>query len=167
MMIWKDSSKVTQHFQQIQHVKCYPSCAGWWFFPHYLQVFIYPKWCMDFSHRFLTSRQRQKTLQKQRWMHSQGIGRMGRFVVAHNVWNVCFLFDFILNPYTLYFAGSYFQILPLYTCKYIWVRIFIEATKHCRKHLRLIPRLIPYWTEGSLPFNTPSCNTPFNTLLSV
>ncbi len=79
------------------------------FFPHYLQVFIDPKWCMDFSHRFLTSRQRQKTLQKQRWMHSQGIGRMGRFVVAHNVWNVCFLFDFILNPYTLYLLVATFK----------------------------------------------------------
>ena len=49
---------------------------------------------------------------------------------------------------------------------------FIKAIKHCRKHLRLIPRLIPYYTEGFLPFNTPSFNTPsfntpFNTLLSV
>ena len=25
-----------------------------------------------------------------------------------------------------------------------WVRILIKAIKHCRKHLRLIPRLIPY-----------------------
>ena len=74
--------------------------------------------------------------------------------------------------------GFYFMILHdssvsfFVSQKYIWVRIFIKAIKHCRKHLRLIPRLIPYYTEGFLPFNTPSFNTPsfntpFNTLLSV
>lgn len=25
-----------------------------------------------------------------------------------------------------------------------WVHIFIQAIKRCRKHLRLVPRLIPY-----------------------
>ena len=43
-----------------------------------------------------------------------------------------------------------------------WVRIFIEAIKHCQKHLPLIPRLM-----GFLLFNTPSFNTPFDTLSSV
>ena len=55
------------------------------------------------------------------------------------------------------------------TTIFLWVRIFIKAIKHCRKHLRLIPRLIPYWTEGFLPFNRlkprliPYC--PFNTAI--
>ena len=46
--------------------------------------------------------------------------------------------------------GFYFMILHdssvsfFVSQKYIWVRIFIKAIKHCRKHLRLIPRLIPY-----------------------
>ena len=33
--------------------------------------------------------------------------------------------------------------------------------KACRKHFRLIPGSIPYWTEGFLSFNTPSFNTMF------
>ena len=38
-----------------------------------------------------------------------------------------------------------------------WVRIFIKAFEHCRKHLGLIPRLIPYCpfktelVDGSIP----------------
>ena len=49
----------------------------------------------------------------------------------------------------------------------IWVWMPIKAFKHCRRHLRLIPRLIPYQTEGFLPFNTPSFNTPLNTPLNT
>ena len=58
----------------------------------------------------------------------------------------------VLETVWIEFLG-YFMIEVFHS----WVRIFIKALKHCRKHLRLIP------PEGFLPFNTPS----FNTLLPI
>ena len=60
------------------------------------------------------------------------------------------------------------EVLPLFSpVKLIylkWARISFKAIKHCRKHLRLILRLIPYETGGFFPFNTPSFIILFNTL---
>ena len=43
-------------------------------------------------------------------------------------------------------------MLNLFGRKNIWVRFLFKAIKHCRKHLRLIPRFIP--TKQRVSFNT-------------